>query len=220
MGSRARLGNGPAHQPRASSNSEPRSCDSACFLHSSRITVRPYSFRFRLPFLFSLFQAPATQRHPPPSNATHHSNCHHVACTSFTAAPSEHAATHAPNRRRLRHLFASRFRTHASHSLFLSFRLRFAAPPPSRAVSATKYSPRRRCLAMRTKNTKPLENRHGLACFVDNSSSRCVASLISSFLSSLTLPNPTFSSLDTFAPSHHRTSRSPHHSIQPLTLDH
>jgi len=136
VGSRARLGNGPAHRPRASSNSEPRSCDSACFLHSSRITVRPYSFCFRLPFLFSLFRAPATQRHPPPSNATRHSNRHHVAHTSFAAAPSEHAATHAPNRRRLRHPFRLAS-PHPCITFALPFRLRFAASPPCRAVSAT-----------------------------------------------------------------------------------
>jgi len=192
VGSRARLGNGPAYRPRASLRTLSQDAvPQAPFFHSSRITVRPYSFCFRLSFLLSLFRAPATQRHPPPSNATRHFHSFQpppAANASSAAAPSEHTATHAqlppPST-----LFRLAPRAHASRLSFLPFRLRLAAPPPSRAVNATKHPPRRRRLAMRTKDTKPLENRHGLACFVDNSGSRCITSLISSFLSSLTLPN-------------------------------
>jgi len=64
------------------------------FLHSSHITVHPYSFHSHLPFLFSLFQVSATQCHPPPSYATRlptYSICHHIALTT-AAAPSVHTA--------------------------------------------------------------------------------------------------------------------------------
>ena len=146
MGSRARLGNGPAHRPRASSNSEPRSCDSACFLHSSRIAMRPYPFSFSSPLALSLFRTPATQRHPQLPYATRsatHSNRHHVAHASFAAAPSEHAATHVQNRRRLQHLSprASASMPHILPSFpfaLISPRLRLAvlSAPPSTHLAA------------------------------------------------------------------------------------
>jgi hypothetical protein len=78
----------------------------------------------------------AVQRHPLPSNATCHSNRHHVAHTSFAAAPSEHAATHAPNCHRLRHPFRLT-PPHPCITFALPFCLHFTTSLPCRAVSAT-----------------------------------------------------------------------------------
>jgi hypothetical protein len=108
----------------------------ALFLHSSRITVRPYSFRPRLPFLLSFFRASATPHHPPPSYATRLPSYfirHHVALTT-AAAPSAHATKRAQPPLR-----SPTFRCTLSYptSFLHCYHLCLATSPPCRAVSAT-----------------------------------------------------------------------------------
>jgi hypothetical protein len=106
------------------------------FLHSSRITMCPYSFCSHLPFLFSLFRASATPHHPLLSYTTRlptYSIRHHVALTT-TATPSTHATKHAqlpPH--------SPTFRCTLSYptSFLHRCRLRLATSPPCHAVSAT-----------------------------------------------------------------------------------
>jgi hypothetical protein len=112
-----RLGNGLAHRPCASSNSEPRSCDSAFFLHSSRITMHPYSFCFCLLFVSSL-SFPYSEH--PPHNAT---RCcpepptfPHIPSTTMLPSPPPlplPACTppNVPNCRHIRHPFAVLYHT-------------------------------------------------------------------------------------------------------------
>jgi len=113
---------------------------------------------FRLPSLFSLFRAPTTEHYLPPSYATcssTHPTCHHVTLTTTAAAPSEHATRYAqpplPSPPLCHALFHPL-------SLPLCFHLHLTMPLPKLRCQHHQYPPHHRCLAMRTKDTKPLEN--------------------------------------------------------------
>ena len=157
VGSRARLGNGPAHRPRASSNSEPRSCASSAFSSFFPHHHAPLLFLFSSPlppfFIPSVRHAtppaavlrhlPSLLFHPPPCCPHHHHHSQRACCQTCPTAAA-----------------------FANLSLYSIIPHVFPSPlsPSSHHVSALpccqhhQYPPRRRCLAMQTKDTKPLEN--------------------------------------------------------------
>jgi hypothetical protein len=111
---------------------------------------------FHLPSLFSLFQAPTMKCHLPPSYATcssTHPTHHHITLTTTTATPSEHATKHAQLPLPLPSL---------SHALFypLSLPLHFhlCLTAPLLCCQCHQYPPHHCCLAIQTKDTKPLKN--------------------------------------------------------------
>jgi len=124
----------------------------------------PSAFSFILPApsctLILLFSSPPSFLYSerPQRNATcssTHPTCHHVTLTSTAAAPSEHTTRHAQLLPPLPPLCHALF--HPS-SVPLRFHLRLATPPPKPRCRRHQYPPRRHCLTMWTKDTKPVEN--------------------------------------------------------------
>jgi hypothetical protein len=100
VGSRARLGNGLAHRPRASSNSEPRSCASSTFSSFFPHHHAPLLFSFSSPlppfFIPSdhhamppaaiLRHLPSLLFHPPPHCPHHHRRSQRACCQTCPTA--------------------------------------------------------------------------------------------------------------------------------------
>ena len=157
MGSCARLRNGPAHRPHASFHSEPRSCDLA---FSFILPASPCALTLFV--LGSLSSFPYSEC--PPHNAT----CHHP------MPPAFFHLFHPPPRFPQRHRCSQRAcrqtcPTAATSATLLPCSIAphvFPSPlsPSSCRVSVLprcqhhQYPPRRHCLAMQTKDIKPLEN--------------------------------------------------------------
>ena len=157
MGSHARLRNGPAHRPRASSNSEPRSCASSAFSSFFPHHRAPLLFSFSSPlplfFIPSVCHAmpPTTVLCHPPSHLFHlPPHCpHHRCCSQCAHCQMCPTAT----------VFATLLLYSITPYIFPS-----PLSPSSHRVSTLlhcqchQYPPCHHCLTMRTKDTKPLEN--------------------------------------------------------------
>ena len=157
MGSHARLRNGPAHRPRASSNSEPRSCASSAFSSFFPHHCAPLLFSFSSPlppfFIPSVRHATppaAVLRHPPtllfhppprcPHHRRHFQRARRQTCPTAAAFDTPSLCSITP------HVFPSPL---SPSSCRVSTLLR---------CQRHQYPPRRCCLAVRTKDIKPLKN--------------------------------------------------------------
>jgi hypothetical protein len=159
VGSCARLRNGPAHRPRASSNSEPRSCASSTFSSFFPHHHVPLLFSFSSPlppfFILSIYHTmpPTAVLHHLPSHLFHlpprcpHHRCRSQ-CTCRQTCPTAAAFANLLLYSIIPHVFPSLLSPSSHHVSALPCCQRHQCPPC------------RRCLTMRTKDTKPLENCH------------------------------------------------------------
>jgi hypothetical protein len=192
VGSRARLGNGPAHRPRASSNSEPNRCSSSAFSPS-------FLAFFALSHSFAFFILAAFVFHSerPPLNATRRRQRHPFSTRSIAAASSTPAFAALRQQPPPPSSFSPHVLLPARHAVFpLCFRLRPRPCPAARFRAAAPPMPLtpRRCLspAARAHDIRtpqpPLRRQQwtlDLTCFVVTSARPSRFVLISTFPSSL-----------------------------------
>jgi hypothetical protein len=228
VGSRARLRNGPAHRPRASSNSEPNRCSSSAF-SPSFLAFSHYPIPLHSSFLLPSSFIPSARPSTPPAAVKRHSLFLSSHRRRLVHARLRRPATQPPPPSFSHHILLP-----ARHAVF-PFRFRFRLclcprPRPAarfRAAAPPMLLTPRRCLspAARAHDIRapqpPLRHRQwtlDLTCFVVTSARPSRFVLISTFPSSLRY----FSSISTshYTPSYPSRSRVPavSHSLRPLAL--